>query len=240
MSKANEYLGYVIGKLQEAADSQQENVEKAADLIVQSFMSGGDVFAFGSGHSHLIAEELFTRAGGLAFIKGILAEELMLHGPTGKSTLIERMQGYAPILLAVHGVKKGDTILIASNSGRNSVPVEMALCAKEMGANVIAMTSLRHSRQVESRDKSGKRLFEVADVALDNQAEYGDAGFYVDGCDTPTGAVSDAIGMALAQAVVVCVIEKLTQKGIEAPVMRSANSDNTDSHNEKLWKYFKG
>jgi len=100
------------------------------------------------------------------------------------------------------------------------------------------MTSLRHSQQVQSRDKSGKRLFEVADVALDNQAEYGDAGFYIDGCDTPTGAVSDAIGMALAQALVVSVVEKLTLQGIEAPVMRSANSDNTDSHNEKFRKYF--
>jgi len=238
MSKANGYLGYLIGKLEEAAVNQEDNIDKAADLIVESFENGKDVFAFGTGHSHLIAEELYTRAGGLAFIKGILAEELMLHGPFGKSTLIERLEGYAEVLLTVHGVKKGDTILVASNSGRNSVPIEMALGAKAIGASVIAMTSMKHSSQVESRHKSGKRLFEVADVTLDNQAEYGDAGYYVEGCDTPTGPVSDAIGMALAQAVVVSVVEKLVQKGIDPPIMRSANSDNTDAHNEKLGKYF--
>ena len=238
MSAANDYLEYLIGKIGDAAETESENIDKAADLIVESFLSGGTVFTFGTGHSHLIAEELYIRAGGLAFFKAILPDEVMLHGPIGKSTLIERLEGYAAVLLEIHRVRKGDTIIIISNSGRNSVPVEMAMGARAIGANVIAITSLRHSKRVQSRDKSGKRLFEVSDVTLDNQAEYGDAGFYVEGCETPTGPVSDAIGIALAQAMVASVVEKLTQKGVEAPVLRSGNSDNYESHNEKFAKYF--
>jgi len=239
VSAAIEYLEYLVGKIEEAAETQEVNIDKAADLVVESFLSGGTVFTFGTGHSHLIAEEIYTRAGGLAFIKAILPEEVMLQGKLGKSTLIERLDGYAAVLLELYGVKKGDTIMIISNSGRNSVPVEMAMGAKELGASVIALTSLKHSEQVESRHKSGMRLFEIADVTLDNQAELGDAGFYVDGCETPTGPVSDAIGIALAQAMVVSVVDKLTRGSVEAPILRSANSDGGDAHNAKFEKYLK-
>ncbi|WP_236911772.1 SIS domain-containing protein [Clostridium sp. Cult1] len=62
---------------------------------------------------------------------------------------------------------EGDIIVIVSNSGRNAVPVEMAMLAKEKGIYVIALTSLKHSQSVESRHESGKRLFELADLVID-------------------------------------------------------------------------
>ena len=41
---------------------------------------------------------------------------------------------------------------------------------------VIVITSMKHSTQVTSRQKDGKKLYEVADLVIDNQADYGDAG----------------------------------------------------------------
>jgi uncharacterized phosphosugar-binding protein len=237
----NDYLEHLSKFLKSASETQDENIGRAAELVVESFAGGRNFFVFGSGHSHMIAEELYTRAGGLAFVKAILPPELMLHEMFYKSTLLERLEGYAPALLELHQVGRGDTIMIISNSGRNCVPVEMAIGARERGARVIVLTSLKHSSRVASRHSSGKRLFELADVVLDNQGEYGDASFYVKGCDIPTGATSDAVGVALAQALTVRIVEKLVQRGMEPPLFRSSNADgNAGDHNARLAETYFG
>jgi uncharacterized phosphosugar-binding protein len=236
----NSYFKLVMQKLQEAEQSQGENIEKAAELAVRSFVNQRSFFTFGTGHSHMIAEELYLRAGGLAFVKAILVPELMLHQMAHKSTLLERLPGYAPVLLRLYGVGQGDTILFISNSGRNSVPVEMALEAKAAGASVIALSSLKHSQRVSSRHVSGKRLFEAADVVLDNQAEYGDAAYAVEGCAVPAGPTSDAVGIVLVQALAVRITEKLVRLGIEPPLLRSSNADDADAYNDRLIEQFHG
>lgn len=239
METIAKYLDYVKEHLVELSKAQAEPLERAAKLAAQSYCDGKQFFTFGTGHSHLIAEEIYVRVGGLAFVKGILPGELMMHEKLNKSTLLERLEGYAEILLTIYGVGSGDTVLIISNSGRNSVPVEMALGAKARGASVIAITSLTHSQRVSSRNKSGKRLFEVADVVIDNGSAYGDAEFIVPGCSTPTGPISDIMGTAMAQALVVGIVEQLAARGIDAPIFRSSNSDGADEHNEKLFaQYF--
>lgn len=232
------YLEYVKEHLAELARTQAEPLERAAKLAAQSYCDGKRLFTFGSGHSHLVAEEMYVRAGGLAFVKAILPGELMLHEKLNKSMYLERLEGYAEIMLTLYGVDSGDTIVIISNSGRNSVPVEMALGAKARGASVVAITSLKHSEQIPSRDKSGKRLFEIADVVLDNGAAYGDAEFVVQGCSTPMGPISDIMGTALAQALAVGIAEQLAARGVDAPVFRSANSDNAGEHNQNLFAQY--
>lgn len=240
MEAIAKYLEYIKEQISVLKETQAEPLQIAAKLVADSYCNGKQFFAFGTGHSHLIAEELYIRAGGLAFVKGILPGELMLHEKLNKSTYLERLEGYADILLNLYGVGEGDTIVIISNSGRNSVPVEMALGARARGANVIAITSLKHSSKVSSRNKSGKRLFEAADVVLDNLAEYGDAAFKVPGCTAPTGPISDIMGTTLAQALVVGIAEELAKRGVDAPIFYSSNSDNADDHNDKLFKkYFK-
>lgn len=238
MESIVKYLEYINEQLVALARTQAEPLQQAAQLVAQSYCDGKHFFTFGTGHSHMIAEEIYVRAGGLAFVKGILPGELMLHEKLNKSTYLERLEGYADILLTLYDVGKGDTLLIISNSGRNSVPVEMALGAKARGANVIAITSLRHSKKVSSRNKSGKRLFEAADIVLDNQAAYGDAAFTVPGCSAPTGPISDIMGTALAQALVVGIAEELAKRGIDAPIFYSSNADNCDEHNEKLFRMY--
>ncbi len=238
MTTIDRYFDYLLGQMKALAASQSEAVGKAAALVADCYCGNHTFFVFGTGHSHMIAEEFYVRAGGLAFVKGILPGEMMLHEKLNKSTLLERLEGYAGAMLNLYDVKQGDALLIISNSGRNSVPVEMALGAKERGANVIAITSLKHSQKISSRNASGKRLFELADVVLDNQAEYGDAAFYVDGCETPTGPISDVMGIALAQALVVGITEQLVARGITPPLFRSSNMDNADAYNLELFQTY--
>ena len=239
MSVAVDYLTHVKGILEKTILTQEEHLAKAAGLVADSCINGGRFYVFGSGHSHMVAEEIYIRAGGLAYVKAILPPELMLHEMPNKSTYLERLEGYADAMLNLYKVDEKDTIMIISNSGRNAVPVEMALGAKARGCGVIAMTSLEHSRNTDSRHKSEKKLYEIADVVLDNGACKGDAGFYIEGFDVPTGPTSDSIGTALAQALIAQTIHNLVQKGVTPPVFKSSNIDGADEYNDALFdKYY--
>lgn len=237
MSVINRYTEYLKDKFEKAMQ-QTEEIEKAAALIKESVKNGGRFYVFGSGHSHMVAEEIYIRAGGFALVSAILEPSLMLHEQPNKSTYLERLTGYAEVLLKMKDVTDKDSIMIISNSGRNPVPVEMAIKAKEMGLKVIVMTSMAHSPNVTSRHPSGKRLFEVADVVLDNGAEFGDAAFEVEGLNTPTGPTSDFTGIALAQTLIVTTIDALIKEGYEPPVFKSSNVDGADEYNDMLFKQY--
>ena len=240
MSTAGDYLRYLSNILEETIETQCENIKRASEFVSESCIKGGKFYVFGSGHSHMVAEELYIRAGGLAYVRAILPPELMLHEMANKSTYLERLEGYSEALLKLYKVDKNDTLMIISNSGRNNVPVEMALEAQKLGTKVIALTSLKHSRSTTSRHKSGKKLYQVADVVIDNGAPEGDAAYKIQGLDTPTGATSDAIGIAIAQALIAEVIDNMIKKGHKPPVFKSSNIDGGDDYNNKLFDEYYG
>ena len=239
METAARFFDYAQKKLQQVLEHEMPNIQAAADFVTESCKAGGRFYVFGSGHSHLIAEELYLRAGGLCLVHAILPPELMLHEMPNKSTFLERVEGYAPALVELHRVEAKDTVLVISNSGRNPVPVDLCLAAKAKGAKVIAMTSMQHSQSCTSRHSSGKRMFEVADVVIDNRAEKGDAGLWIDGMDLPVGGVSDAIGIAVAQMLTTEIVERMVKAGVKPPVFCSSNVDGGDEKNAALYeKYF--
>lgn len=239
MEIARGYFEHLQKKMQEVLDHELPNIEAAAELAAQSCLKGGRIYVFGTGHSHLIAEEFYIRAGGLALVKAILPPELMLDQMPLKSTHLERLEGIAAVLLELYKVEAGDTLIVVSNSGRNAVPVEMCLEAKKRGVSVVAMTSMKHSGGCDSRHSSGKKMYQLADVTIDNCADKGDASFYVEGFDIPIGPTSDAVGIAIAQAMTCSIVKKLVDAGFEPPVFRSANVDGGDAFNAQLYeKYF--
>lgn len=239
MNITEKYFDYLKNTFMETIESEEQTISQAAELVTHSLADGGRFYVFGSGHSHMIAEEIYTRAGGLALVNAILLPELMLHEMPTKSTYLERLEGYAEGILELYKVKSNDTLMVISNSGRNNVPVEMSLKAKENGTNVIAMTSLKHSKDVNSRHKSGRNIYEIADVTIDNHAQKGDADFYIPDVDKPVGPVSNFTGIALAQALMVTVIDKLKEQEIEIPIFKSSNLDGADNYNQELFdKYY--
>ena len=240
---AKKYLEYVAEILNKTIDTQEEALENAAEIVSKSCENGGRFYVFGSGHSHMVAEEIYIRAGGLAYVRAILPPELMLHEMPNKSTWLERLDGYSEALLKLYKVDEKDTIMIVSNSGRNSVPVEMALGAKALGAKVIAMTSMEHSTQTTSRHKSGKKLYEIADVVLDNCSLIGDAAVEIDGFEMKVGSTSTIPNIFLQNAILVQMVELLVQKGITPDVYYNGHmafmKPECANHNDKLVdKYF--
>ena len=240
METAVRFFEHAQRKLQQVLEQEMPNIRAAAELVTESCKRGGKFYVFGSGHSHMIAEELYLRAGGLALVHAILPPELMLHEMPNKSTYLERVEGYAQSLVELYRVEAKDTILVISNSGRNAVPVEMCLAAKAKGAKVIAMTSMQHSTGCTSRHSSGKKMYEIADVTIDNQVEPGDAAFPIEGLDTPIGPTSSITGITIAQALVCQVVDDLVQAGIEPPVFKSSNVDGGDAHNHRMFETYYG
>lgn len=239
MDSVKRYFDFLAEKLSDAAVSQSNTIREIAELIVNAINQDGRFYVFGSGHSHMIAEELFTRAGGLVFVEAILLPELMLHQFPGKSTNIERLSGYAKAILDLYPIKENDVLLVVSNSGRNNVPIEMCLEAQKRGAKVIALTSMKHSSQVSSRHLGGKNLYQLADYVLDNQAELGDASFEIEGAPAHVAGISDFIGIALVQALVVAISESMIKQGQTPPIIKSANIDGSSEYNKKIKDEFK-
>lgn len=215
---ANAYLSAATAIIARVVDTQTPALQEAGARLAAALDSGHRLWVFGTGHSHLLAEELYERAGGLAGVRAILEPSLMLHEGSLKSSALEKLTGLADVLLADNDIAEGDVVIVASNSGRNAVPVEFADGCVRRGALVIAVTSLAHSTSVASRAPGGKRLFEVADLVIDNCGVPGDA---VLPGDPPYGATSTAAGALIVQAIVAEAVSLMA----EPQVMRSFNID---------------
>ncbi len=231
----DEYIPRAIAVLQKVQRTQREAMLRAASEITQAIVRGNGVFIFGCGHASILAAEVFYRAGGLALVNPIFAPGLTTDvRPITRTTEIERLEGYGQTILKTSPIQAGDVLIVHSVSGRNAVPVEMALEAKARGIRVIALTSVEYASSVASRHSSGLRLHEVADVVLDNCGEPGDAIVEVPSVGQRTGPTSDVVGAAMLHSVIAQVIESLIAEGLTPPVFVSANLDGGDEHNRRI------
>ncbi len=237
MKAQNLYYKNIHETIKRAFDGQADALEEAASRMADCSLGGGMIYTFGTGHGHLLALELFYRAGGLVRVCPILDERLMLHISASKSTAWERDENIVNELLEKYPIKKGDLLVSISNSGRNAVPVQLAIEARKRGAYVIALTSLEHTKHVTARNSAGVRLFEAADLVLDNCGVLGDAS--VEGKDgRMVGPTSTAVGAALLQALVARVEQIATERNAQVDFFASSNIDGGDQINQRyLDKY---
>jgi uncharacterized phosphosugar-binding protein len=234
------YRDQIVGIMDRLLATESQAMDAARSAIADALVSGGVLHVAGSGHSHMLAEEVFYRAGGIAAAQAILDEDLMLHRGAARSTQLEREEGQAARVLANYTITPGDVVIVASNSGRNAFPVELALLARDKGARVIALTSLTHARAVASRHPSGKRLFEVADIVLDNGGAYGDAALAVPGVTQRMGPTSSVIGIWLINTLIAEAVTEAASRGATIDIYQSANAESTDSSAEAIVARWRG
>jgi uncharacterized phosphosugar-binding protein len=236
-----DYFDAIIGLLQEVRETQREAIERAALVIADAIENDHLIYAFGPTHAGILAQELFYRAGGLVPINPILPPGLTTDvRPVTLTSRLERMPGLAAQILAELPIETGDVLIVHSVSGRNAVAVEMAQGAQERGVFVIAVTSLDYSRSVQPRQPGMPRLFEVADLVLDNRAPVGDAAIALPGLPQKVGPTSTITGAAILNAIVVRIAELLMQRTGDPPVFMSANLDGGDEHNKRWLEHYAG
>jgi uncharacterized phosphosugar-binding protein len=238
MTNVDIYISNIQRLIQTVISSQSDNIEQAAQALSKSILSDNWVYAFGTGHSHMLAEEVFYRAGGMVKLCPILCTELMLHESAVKSSSMERLSGYAKVILEDYPIQKGDVLFVFSNSGRNAVPVEMAIEAKRLGVTVVAITNINHSSASKSRHESGKRLFEVADIVIDNCGEEGDA--CIQTKNQKVSPTSTVIGSMLVNAIVARTAEIIEQSNPDKfEFYASSNTDSGEISNKKYLEKYK-
>ena len=225
------YLAKICSMLTEIEQQEEPAMEAAARAAFASIRQGGLLHVFSTGHSHMIVEEMFYRSGGLVPIDPILSEDLMLHTGAITSTRLERQPGKAAEVLSKASLQPGDTILISSNTGINTVPVEAALYAKKQGLTVVCVTSKEVSQQLVSRAPSGQKLYEVSDIVIDNHSPKGDGMLTIPGTQQITGGASTFGSLFIAQRIVLKIENLFLEQGEIPPVLRSANLPGGDEFN---------
>ena len=224
------------------AQEQAAAVAAAADLVIEALRAGGVVQAFGTGHSQALAMELSGRAGGLVPTNMIALRDLVLLGGEPPELLftehLERDPAVGRKLYELAGVSTSDVFVMASNSGGNGSVVELAHVVKERGHRLVVITSMAHSSRVSSRHPSGLRLYELADVVLDNGAPYGDAVLETGGISVC--AISSITAALLAQMIVAEVVRTMLVAGETPPVYLSSNVPEGDAHNDALEARYAG
>ena len=228
------YFEKVGALLRQVLNTEKEKMELAAEKVADCVARGGIVHLFGCGHSHLLTEELFYRAGGLAAVKPVFHEPLMLHEGAVRSSELERQNGYARTFMEEQDIRAGEVMFVLSTSGRNPVPVDAALAAKAKGAYTIGITSLMYSLSQPSRHESGMRLADAVDLVIDNHAPKGDAMLTHVRLGMPFAPASTVLGAAILNATLARAVVLLAERGLEPPVFLSGNIDGADTHNEAL------
>ncbi len=222
---ASLYTSAIQTVLQRIVETQMDPIERAAVIVADAVARDGLLYTFGTGHSHIIAEDVAYRAGGLVPVDAILEDSLTGHKKVRQSEFMERVEGMAEVIFNYYEISPRDALVVISNSGRNAAPIEMADLARRHGIPVIAIT--------------GKKLYQVADVVIDNLCPKGDALIRLEGLPVPTGAGSGIAGLFILNTVIVRAIQILLERGIQPPVCMSGNLDGSYEYNKPILDKYK-
>ena len=227
----NKYQKIINNIINDIETKESSNIKEAAKIFLNAIKKEEVIHVFATGHSHMFAEELFYRAGGIVQIDPILKPFLMQHEGAISSTKYERLSGIAKIIYEGLDLKKGEPFVIVSNSGVNSVPIEMAQLVKENGHPLIVVTSMDTSKNINKE----KHLYDYADVLIDNHTSYGDASIQTKyGNIAPTSTIASAY---IANRIVIDTISMCEEEGISPSIYMSANIGGDDHNKELVKKY---
>jgi len=227
-ARANELLA-------RAWETNAPVIAQLAPILGANVARGGVIHTFGSGHSELIAREIIGRAGGLVCVTGMV-------DPTGG--FVENLPGYGARLAERYDrqyeLRAGESIIVVSNSGKNTSPIDVALTARQKGLTVVALTCLAMSRITPSQHPGGKRLFECADFVLDNGGVPGDAIVEIEPGGPKVGPTSTFIGCSVLNWLMLAVTDWLKANGHPPPILLSQNLPGAIESNRALGKKYAG
>lgn len=232
------YLNIVCGMLKKIASEESAKIADSANIVKQVIEKDGLIYVFGCGHSHMLSEETFYRAGGLACVAPIFFEPLMLHQSAVESSRLETQSGLYERVLANYAITEKDALICVSTSGINAVPVELANAVKEAGTPVIGICSYAY-RNCGTRNPLKKHMSEVCSISIDNKVPHGDACLTIDGLPvsmTPVSTIASAfiINSILAEAARLACLD-----GYEIPVYLSGNIPGGKEYNKKLIQQYR-
>ena len=224
---------------------EMDNIRKASEVCADTIAQGGVVHVFGSGHSVGFGMELAGRPGSLVPFHTIVTSDFVLHGKVSLAefkdpdNIVERRADIADRLYDLYDIRPQDSFIIISNSGINGVVIDFAIKAKQEGHKVIVVTSWQHTSAEASRHPSGKKLYEMGDVVIDNCGPQGDA-LIETGKIEKICSISSITGAFIAQSITTETCRLLSERGVELPLLLSEDSEENRKHNAELRQKYAG
>ncbi|MDR0335928.1 MAG: sugar isomerase domain-containing protein [Planctomycetaceae bacterium] len=238
------YLDTTLKILRRIEKEQQQNIEKAAALMVDAIAADRLIHVYGGGgHTTLVMGEMFFRAGGLANINPIMETGLSVFNQALKYLELERCVNYGRSIVKYFDLQKDDLLLIFHNIGINAATIDAAQEAKDAGVKIVAISSSYWQQEMPPehfiRHPSGKNLFDFADICIDDYNRVGDCVVTVPEFETPIAPNSNLVDFYIAHRLEIETVKQCIERKIEPPVWRSANTPNGDSFNKKFVEKYK-
>ena len=233
----DEYFAAVDDLFQTVRTTQRENIIKAGVMMADAMCEGRNIIIHDSGH--IINAEMIQRSGGLQAPQQL---SFYLHTenksriiPEKEPQKIRSMEGLAEMAFRVGNIYDGDLMIIGSVSGRAEQLVDLAYTAKyNHKCQIIALTSLPYSMNVKSCHSSGLKLYEIADLVIDNCAPLGDAMMTIEGLDMPFAPASGLSAAHIMWSVYAACIEEMLKRGIKPSILKSSNTPGGDEYNLEM------
>lgn len=240
-------LGYTqtaFDNIRRVKEEQADNIRAAGRLMADAVEADKLISVYGGGgHTTLVMGEMFFRAGGLSNINPIMETGLSVFNQALKYLELERCVNYGASIMRYYNLREGDLLIIFHNIGINPATIDAALEAKKNGVKIIAVSSSYWQKEMPAdhfiRHPSGKNLFDLADVCIDDYNPVGDAAVSVPGFDTPIAPVSNIVDFTIAHFLEIECIRECVARGVTPPVWRSANAPGGDEFNAVYLKKYK-
>ena len=237
------YLEQIEANLRRVNEEQAANIQAAGKLMADAVEQDRLISVYGGGgHTTLVMGEMFFRAGGLANINPVMETGLSVFNQALKYLELERTENYGSAIMRYYDLQPGDLLIIFHNIGINAATIDAALEAKRAGAKIVAVSSSHWQKEMPPdhfiRHSSGKNLFDLADICIDDCNPVGDAQVKVPGFDTPIAPVSNVVDFTIAHWLEIECVRQCVERGLTPPVWRSANAPGGDEYNAaNLKKY---
>ena len=230
------YLDLVRAILERIATEEADAILAAGRAVADRVADDRLIYVIGpGGHSQIGAEEVFSRAGGLACVRAFIDDGFHLGNGAERSMQIERTPGYARALLRTSELGKGDVLIVVNAYGINSATIDSATYGREVGATTIGVTSVEHQRGLPaghpSRHPSGQNLCDLVDIVVDTKIPLGDAVVEIEGLGEKVGPLSTYVNAYAMNSVMLEAAAELARRGVPVPVWRSSNSPGGDEAN---------
>jgi uncharacterized phosphosugar-binding protein len=237
---ALEWLKNARGVMDRIESTQTANIRRAAELMAASIGAGRWVHTFGCGHATIPVEEMYPRIGGFVGFHPMIELPLSFFthivGEMGvrQFVFLEGVEGYGQKIMQSYTFDPRDTMWIFSQTGINSVNIDVAQRARELGMKVVVCGSADGIESRKSRHSSGKTLFDLADVVVDNCAPLTDASVTIKNHQDRIAPLSTHAFVILVWMIISTVAEILVEQGVKLYIHPSHNQPGDTTAHERL------